>query len=195
MRKSLPQPNSRRPISYLTQDETKRLFGVIKSKRDRAIFLTAYRHGLRACEVGMLHRSDADLKRGRLTIQRAKGSLDGVNVMQPDEIKALRSYLATRTDESPHLFISNRRLPIDRRTLWRLMHDYAETARIPKEKRKFHALKHSIATHLLDAGADLSFVKDWIGHANIQNTTIYARLTSSNRDAQTRRLFASHRVV
>ena len=92
---------TRRTISYLTQDETKRLFSVIKSKRDRAIFLTAYRHGLRACEIGMLHRSNADLKRGRLTIQRAKGSLDGVNVMQPDEIKALRSYLATRTDESP----------------------------------------------------------------------------------------------
>ena len=56
-------------------------------------------------------------------------------------------------------------------------------------------LKHSIATHLLDAGADLSFVKDWLGHANIQNTTIYARLTSGTRDATARKLFASHRIV
>ena len=47
------------------------------------------------------------------------------------------------------------------------------------EKRKFRCLKHSIATHLLDAGADLAFVKDWLGHANIQNTTIYARLTTT----------------
>src|SRR6266508_3282839 len=43
---------TRRLISYLTPDETKRLFAAIKSKRDRAFFLTAYRHGLRACEIG-----------------------------------------------------------------------------------------------------------------------------------------------
>ncbi len=63
MRKSPPQPNGRggglrRTISFLTQDETKRLFAAIKTKRDRAIFLTAYRHGLRASEIGMLQRTD-----------------------------------------------------------------------------------------------------------------------------------------
>jgi site-specific recombinase XerD len=52
------------------------------------------------------------------------------------------------------------------------------------EKRKFHCLKHSIATHLLDAGTDLAFVKDWLGHANISNT-----------GAQTRTTFARYRVV
>jgi integrase/recombinase XerD len=56
-------------------------------------------------------------------------------------------------------------------------------------------LKHSIATHLLDAGADLAFVKDWLGHANIQNTTIYARLTTATLDSTARKVFASHRVV
>jgi integrase len=44
-------------ISFLTQDETKRLFSAIKTKRDRAIFLTAYRHGLRACEIGYYPRN------------------------------------------------------------------------------------------------------------------------------------------
>ncbi len=51
------------------------------------------------------------------------------------------------------------------------------------------------STHLLDAGADLPLVKDWLGHANIQNTTIYAQLTNPARDQQARKLFASHRVV
>jgi site-specific recombinase XerD len=66
---------------------------------------------------------------------------------------------------------------------------------LPREKWKFHCLKHSMATHLLDAGADLAFVKDWLGHANMQNTTIYARLTTVTLDAQARTIFASHRVV
>ena len=79
--------------------------------------------------------------------------------------------------------------------LWNLTHQYGEAAGIPVEKRKFHCLKHSIATHLLDAGADLAFVKDWLGHANIRNTTIYARLTTATLDAQARVIFASHRVV
>ena len=57
------------------------------------------------------------------------------------------------------------------------------------------ALKHSIATHLLDAGADLAFLKDWLGYANIQNTMIYPRLTTATLDAQARTIFASHRVV
>jgi len=47
----------------------------------------------------------------------------------------------------------------------------------------------------LDAGAELAFVKDWLGRANIQNTTIYAQLTSVARDQQARKLFASHQVV
>jgi site-specific recombinase XerD len=179
----------------LTQDELKRLVSTIKDKRNRAIILMAYRHGLRASEIGLLQRADIDLKQGRVTIHRLKGSLSGVYPMQPDMMKLLRSYLRERTDESPYLFISNRNVPIERTPLWRIMQRYGTLAKLPKAKQKFHILKHSIATHLLDAGADLSFVKDWLGHANIQNTRIYARVTTGTRDSKARQLFSSHRVV
>ena len=184
-----------RTIHFLTQDELRRLFKVIRSKRDRAIFLVAYRHGLRASEVGLLQRADVDPKQGRVSIHRLKGSLSAVYPMQPDVLKAIRSYLRTRADESPYLFISNRGVPISRYMLHHLMQTYGEVAGLPVEKRKFHCLKHSIATHLLDAGGDLAFVKDWLGHANIQNTTIYARLTTATLDSTARKVFASHRVV
>jgi site-specific recombinase XerD len=48
---------------------------------------------------------------------------------------------------------------------------------------------------LLDAGGDLAVVQDWLGHANLQNTTIYARLTTATLDGQARTIFASHRMV
>ena len=64
-------------IKFLTQDETKRLFSVIRDKRDRALFLIAYRHGLRASEVGLLHVADLDLKKLRIMVHRVKGSLAG----------------------------------------------------------------------------------------------------------------------
>jgi len=184
-----------RIIQALTQDEVRRLFNVITTKRDRVLFRVAYRHGLRASEIGLLSRSDADLRTGRLTVHRLKGSLSGVYPMQPDTQKLLKAYHKSREDVSPYLFISNRQAPITRYTLWHLMQTYGKAADLPPEKRTFHILKHSIATHLLDAGADLAFVRDWLGHANIQNTLIYARVTTVKRDTEARRLFASPWVV
>jgi integrase-like protein len=72
---------------------------------------------------------------------------------------------------------------------------YGELANIPASKRHFHALKHSIATHLLDAGTNLRFVHDWIGHAWIKNTVIYAQLTSRRCDEEARKVFTSLYVV
>jgi len=184
-----------RTITFLTQDEVRRLFSVIKHKRDRAIFAVAYRHGLRASEVGLLQRTDVDLKQGHIAIHRLKGSFSGVYPMKPDTVKLIRSYLRERTNDSPYLFLSNRRLPIDRRTLYVLMRKYGEAAGIPAHQRKFHSLKHSIATHILDAGEDAAFARDWLGHKNIQNTMIYARFSTGTREARARKLFASHRVV
>src|SRR5437764_5878668 len=143
-----------RTIQFLTQDELRRLFKVIHSKRDKAIFLVAYRHGLRASEVGLLQRADVDAKQGRISIHRLKGSISGVYPMQPDVLKAVRSYVRIRVDESPYLFVSNRNVPSSRFMLHHLMQTYGKLAGLPAEKRKFHCLKHSIATHLLDAGAD-----------------------------------------
>jgi len=66
---------------------------------------------------------------------------------------------------------------------WLMRRSYGVKADLPAEKRHFHVLKHSIAVHLLDAGADLRFVQDWLGHVDIGNTVIYttspARRTTS----------------
>ncbi len=185
----------RETIRFLTQDEARRLFSVIKKLRDRAVFLTAYRHGLRASEVGLLQRSDLDLKSGRISIQRLKGSHSGVYPLQPDLLKLLRRHLRSRQDASPALFVSNRGVPFHRTSLWHMMQRYGAAAALPPEKRTFHCLRHSIATHLLDAGADISFVKDWLGHVNIRNTAIYAQLTTAGRDATARKVFTDPRVL
>src|SRR5437867_4011347 len=123
----------RRPeriIHFLTQDELRQLFKVTRLKRDKAIFLVAYRHGLRASEIGLLQRADVDAKQGRVSIHRLKGSISGVYPIQPDVLKAIRSYLRTRDDESPYLFLSNRRVPIGRFMLWELMQQYGAAAGI-----------------------------------------------------------------
>lgn len=180
-------------IKFLSEDELKRLFKAIAkegNKRDKAIFLTGYRHGLRASEIGLLQVSDVDFNKMRLQIRRLKNSYPSVNAIQSDEARALKAYLKGRDSDSPYLFLSNRGLPISRQMLDVLMKKYGEQANIPIDKRHFHALKHSIATHLLDAGADIKFVQDWLGHANIQNTVIYTHLVSSSRAEKARKHFA-----
>jgi type 1 fimbriae regulatory protein FimB/type 1 fimbriae regulatory protein FimE len=176
-------------IKFLTGAETKKLIGEISSKRDKAIFLLAYRHGLRASEIGLLQRNDFDDKQLRLNIHRLKGSLSGVHPLQADEVRILKSYLRTRTDSLPYLFPSRKGTPISRAMLDVLIKGYGETAKLPDDKRHFHVLKHSIATHLLDTGADIRFVQDWLGHANIQNTVIYAQISVGSREAKARKHF------
>lgn len=190
-KKAIEQSRARRTetIKFLTLDEAKRLFSVIDSKRDKAIFLMAYRHGLRASEIGLLRKSDIDLKSVRVMIHRKKGSLSGEHPLQTDEVRALKAYLKTRNDSLPYLFPSRKGSPISRGMLDVLIKGYGEAANLPEEKRHFHVLKHSIATHLLGAEAELRFVQDWLGHANIQNTVIYTALVSTSREQKARKYF------
>jgi integrase len=173
-------PSRTRSIRFFTPEELGRLLGVIHDKRDRALFLVAYRHGLRASEIGLLRTSDLDFKALRLMVHRLKGSHSGEHPVQPDEARALKAYLRHRASRSPILFPSRREAPISRRTLDWLMKRYGEQAGLPQDKRHFHCLKHSIATHMLSAGGDLVFV---------QNTRIYTFLTSPARDERARALF------
>jgi integrase len=71
-------------IKFLTPEETGRLFSVIKSRRDRALFLIAYRHGLRADEIGLFQTSDFDLNNLRAMFHRLKGSLSDGTARKPN---------------------------------------------------------------------------------------------------------------
>jgi type 1 fimbriae regulatory protein FimB len=106
-----PQRWTAATINFLTQDEMRRLFDAIDSKRDSAIFLLAYRHGLRASEIGMLSTADLDVKQYRLRIHRLKNSLEELHPLQPDEVKALKAYLKERASNIPALFISRNTTP------------------------------------------------------------------------------------
>ncbi|HTP49141.1 MAG TPA: site-specific integrase [Anaeromyxobacteraceae bacterium] len=189
MTTAIRAPSRTRTIRFLTPEELRALLGAIRDKRDRAIFLAGYRHGLRASEMGLLYTNDLDLKSLRLMVHRVKGSHSGEHPLQPDEVRVLKAYLRARASKSPLLFPSQRNLPISRRTLDWLMKRYGERAGLPLDKSHFHCLKHSIATHMLSAGGDLVFVQDWLGHRNIENTRIYTFLTSTARDERARALF------
>jgi len=83
-------------LTFLIQDEVRRLFAVITGMRDRALFPLAYHHGLRASEVSLLQRQDIHDRQGRIYIPRVKGSVSKTYPLQPEDLRRLRAYLRTR---------------------------------------------------------------------------------------------------
>jgi integrase len=164
------------------EDEMTRFFRAIDSIRDRAIFRIMYHAGLRASEIGILELRDYSPRTDRLMVNRLKGSNSGEHHLNREESRALKAWLKVRGTAPGAIFVSKKHAPIHRRTLDDLIKKYAGKAGWPAKLRHCHAFKHACCTHLLSRGFNVEQVQDWVGHANIQNTMIYARVTNSRRD-------------
>jgi integrase len=178
---------------HLQYDELERLFRVIESPRDRAIFRVAYHAGLRASELGLLEVRDYNPRTERISVHRLKGSHSGDHHLCREESRVLHAWLKVRGALPGLLFPSNRRLPIDRTTLDKMMKRYGAMAGLPENLCHFHILKHTCATHLLDKGFNIEQVQDWLGHVNIQSTLVYAKITNMRRGQMAEQLRDSWR--
>ncbi|HEY1896728.1 MAG TPA: tyrosine-type recombinase/integrase [Terracidiphilus sp.] len=183
----------KKQIVYMTVPEKDRFFSAIRDVRDRAIFRLLYHHGLRAGEIGKLEMTDfrqgSALNLDRLYIHRLKGSISGEAAVVPIAAQALRAWIRKRGITDGPLFPSRERGRITRQRLWQLMRKYCEIAKIPKEKAHPHSLKHTCCTHLLsDKRESIMDVQTHVGHVNIQNTLIYAKLTGEANEARAKRL-------
>jgi integrase/recombinase XerD len=180
-------------IKYLSQEQVSRFFAVIADPRDRALFATIYHYGLRVSEATLLRLDDVDLERLRIRIQRLKSGLGGERPLLSNTAQLIRDYLPVRQATSSALF-TGRQGGLKRQRIQQLFRRYAEQAGLGEEFT-VHSLRHSIATHLLEAGMDIEYVRDHLGHVNIQNTAIYARITDRRREQVFRELEKSYEIV
>jgi integrase/recombinase XerD len=184
-----------RPPRYLTQDDIRRFFSVIKSPRDRALFALIYQHGLRVGEVALLARGDVNLTRGRIVIRRLKGGRWSEQPLFAGTQSLLCEYIASApVREAIAPLFPGRSGPLQKRQIQSLFERYREAAQLP-EYAACHSLRHSIATHLLDAGQSLQFIQEHLGHQSIRSTTIYARITDRHRAEVFRQLESSPWIV
>ena len=178
----VPSRVPREKYTYLTTREVDLLFAQITDLRDCALFGTMYYFGLRASEVGLLLREYINFRTRRIYIPRLKGGVPGEKVMTADCRRLLQWYLQSRHDALPYLFPSRNTRPISRKRIDTLYRHYATQAGLPPHKRHSHCLRHSIATHLIDAGQSLEYVQDHLGHRSIQSTGVYAKISDARRE-------------
>ena len=151
--------------------------------RDKAIIEVIYSGGLRISEVVGMDYGDVDLTSGIVKV-RGKGKKERLAALGNPAIRAVKNYLklrrqwcgASRESDSP-LFLNQSGSRLSARSFQRDLKNYLLTAGLPPELTP-HKLRHSFATHLLDAGADLRSVQEMLGHENLSTTQIYTQVSS-----------------
>jgi integrase/recombinase XerC len=145
--------------------------------RDRAWLELLYASGLRISELVGIDVDDLEL-RARLVKVRGKGSKERIVPFGTKAEQALRAYLATRTDDEPAVFVNYRGQRITTRSVRRLFDRYVRGASL-RAGVSPHTLRHSFATHLLNAGADLRSIQELLGHASLSTTQKYTHLNDA----------------
>jgi site-specific recombinase XerD len=170
-----------RPLPrYLRDEDVPKLFNVISSKRDRAMFMLMLRCGLRVEEVAKLTMAALDLPRSQLFVYEGKGVKDRVVYLSNDAYKILVEYLKERpSTRAKRVFLIDKGRfkgkPIQVRGIQHRMQYYAKKAGL---KISCHQLRHTMATQLLNADADLVTIQDLLGHTRIKTTQRYCRVSN-----------------
>ncbi len=162
----------------LGEQEIARLFNAVTNKKHKAILFTAYSAGLRVSEAVRLKMSDIDSDRMQILIEKAKGKKDRYVTLSPILLDVLRSYLKEQK-KRPKTFLFEGEVenePYPSRTAQKVFQRAKEKAGIQKHV-SFHSLRHSFATHLLEKGVDIRFIKDILGHFSIKTTERYLHVT------------------
>ena len=180
-------------IKYLTKEEVERFFSHIKNLRDKALFGLVYFYGLRVSEATLLKLDDVNIKRRRIFIHRVKGGIGGERPLFKTAESLLNRYFKARLGTGDGLF-TGRQGNLKRQRIQQLFKEYAQKAELDSGY-SVHSLRHSIATHLLEAGEGIEFVRDHLGHRNIQNTMIYAQITDKRREEVFRRIEKSSEIA
>jgi site-specific recombinase XerD len=170
-----------RPLPrHLKDDQVETFFKVVKGHRDRAVFMLMIRCGLRVEEVANVSLDSMDFKHRKILIKDGKGSKDRIVYMSNDVIQALTDYLKARPSvSSKRVFLVEKGpatgYPISIRGIQKRMEYYARKAKL---HISCHHLRHTMATQLLNADADLCTIQDLLGHSNVKTTQRYCRVSN-----------------
>jgi site-specific recombinase XerD len=170
----------RRPLpKALSREQVQRLFAHIDHPMDRTLFLVMLRCGLRVSEAAHLKLEQIDWEQQALQIEQGKGRKDRCVYLSPDAVASLEQCLAQHPGERAHGFVFwNRKRParpLSVKAIQKKMERYTKAAGITAS---CHSLRHTFASNLLEHGAEVVTIRDFLGHSQIASSERYAKVSS-----------------
>lgn len=156
----------------LNQPDTCNLSGL----RDKAIMETLYSTGMRVSELVGINIADIDFHSGIVKV-RGKGSKERILPVGNHALNAIQLYLEKRKADNEALFLNKFHGRLTERSVARMIEKYMKKAAMHLRVSP-HTFRHSFATHLLDNGADLRAVQEFLGHSSLSTTQIYTHVTT-----------------
>jgi len=169
-----------RPLpKKLSGQQVKQLFAMISNRMDRALFLLMLRCGLRVSEVAELKLSDIDWEEKALLVRQGKGRKDRRVYLSADTLEGLRECLVIRPGgvAGEHFFWNQKRKnqPLSIKAIQKKIERYAKAGQVAAS---CHSLRHTFAANLLEEGAEVISIKEFLGHESIATSERYARLSN-----------------
>ena len=171
----IPRPKKQLILpKVLGESEIASLFNALENKKHKAMLFTAYSAGLRVSEIAALKLKHIDSDRMQILIENGKGKKDRYVTLSPVLLDVLRGYIKQSIKRpKEYLFESDQTgTAYPTRTIQRVFQLAKNKARISKSVG-IHSLRHSFATHLLEKGTDIRYIKDLLGHFSIKTTERY----------------------
>ena len=160
----------------LSKEEIERLSSSTKNMNHRLIIQIGYSAGLRISEIINLRWQDIDFDRNLIHLKRAKGKKDRIVMLS---LKVKDGLMNLTPNKEGCVFLTNRLGKYTQRTIQKIIENTAMKAGIRKSITP-HTLRHSFATHLLENGTDIRYIRDLLGHSDISTTLIYTKVSNKN---------------
>ncbi len=181
----------------LSVEEVRRLVDAVRTPHNRAYFWTVYSLGLRLTEGLRLQVGDIDRERMLVHVRCGKGAKDRFVPLPGRTLSVLRDYWKTHRHPRwifPALGRDGRRVtvadtPMERSSVQGAMRRVVQELRFQKAV-SIHTLRHSYATHLLEAGVNLRLIQQYLGHSALQTTMVYLHLTTVSQEQAVARIEA-----
>ncbi len=162
--------------TVLTKEEIKALINAAPRDKTRLIIELIYSSGLRVSECVSLKVNDLDLDGRIVRVKSGKGNKDRITILSANLIPELKRYILTLDKDEVYLFPNSKGSNLSVRNIQKLIQKAAIKAGIKKNVSP-HVLRHSFATHLLEAGTDIRIIQELLGHSQLSTTQIYTHVS------------------
>jgi integrase/recombinase XerD len=178
---NIERPNNEKPLpKVLSEEEVVKIFSTIKNLKHRCLMFLIYSAGLRLSEAANLKIKDIQADRNLLMIRGGKGKKDRTTILSSKILQMLREYYKIYRPMN-YLFEGTSGEQYSKRSIQAIFRTALLKAEIHKDA-SVHTLRHSFATHLLEAGTDIRYIQALLGHSSSKTTEIYTHVTTKGID-------------